>query len=296
MKIKNLDFRRVPFKLYPKKADLQITNWENFHAHQGMEFIYIHEGQGRIIVDQQIYQVKAGTLLYFQPFQLHRIIMEGQQPFNFVRTVFIFEPTVFDPYLQHFPGLRHFFHHIWRDKLSCQAIENLSLKNHFTTLYEQVVHRLSLTDPSEQFEEYALFIIYFLQKVRSYWENEKNKPSLKPINNPTTYYADQIVQWLEKNYKSNVRLEDLAANLHLSTSHVSRLFRHATGSTIVEYLTTRRLSEACLLLKTSTLSIEQIGQMVGFDNYSYFCRIFKKNMGHTPLQYRFAYNHFFSKP
>ncbi|MNY58324.1 Multiple antibiotic resistance protein MarA [compost metagenome] len=72
----------------------------------------------------------------------------------------------------------------------------------------------------------------------------------------------------------------------MSRTYVSRIFRRETGSSITNYLTARRIKEACSLLMSSGLPIQHIAERIGLPNPSYFIRLFKKEVGVTPFQYR----------
>ncbi len=124
----------------------------------------------------------------------------------------------------------------------------------------------------------------FLRAQRPYWEKtdqQKEKPHKHP-----SHPVEDIIQWIEQHYSEEFRLESLAGELHLSPFYLSRLFNTATGSSITQYITARRIREACLLLQTSSLSISAIGQNVGLSNPSYFNQLFKRATGITPHQYR----------
>lgn len=95
------------------------------------------------------------------------------------------------------------------------------------------------------------------------------------------------MQWIEAHYADQVSLDDLAEALHLSKFYVSRVFSQETGSSITDYITTRRIKQACRLLQTTILPIEHINE-IGFPNASYFIRLFKHVVGMTPLKYRKA--------
>jgi YesN/AraC family two-component response regulator len=97
------------------------------------------------------------------------------------------------------------------------------------------------------------------------------------------------MRWIEEHYREEISLETLAEETHLSKFYVSRIFREETGSSITDYLTARRIKQACRLLQTTDLSVEQIGIRVGYPNASYFIQLFKKVVGVTPLKYRNKY-------
>lgn len=89
-----------------------------------------------------------------------------------------------------------------------------------------------------------------------------------------------------ENYDRPLKIEEIAAHLFISPSHLSRLFRQELDCTVLEYLTRVRVEEAVELLKRPEYSIEQVTKMTGFQDQSYFTKVFKKYIGVTPLVYR----------
>jgi AraC-like DNA-binding protein len=74
--------------------------------------------------------------------------------------------------------------------------------------------------------------------------------------------------------------------VRLSSAHISKLFKQKNGVGIPEYITEVRLQHTLSLLKRQEHSVNQIMEMVGFTNQSYFFRLFKKKFGTTPKEYR----------
>ena len=64
------------------------------------------------------------------------------------------------------------------------------------------------------------------------------------------------------------------------------IFKRETGQSIIGYLTDQRIIEAKKLLIDSLLSLKEVAENVGFEDYNYFSRIFKKKTGYTPTQFR----------
>lgn len=89
-----------------------------------------------------------------------------------------------------------------------------------------------------------------------------------------------------ENYKHNLQIEDIAKHIHVSTSYLSKSFSNVTGDTITEYINAVRIKAAKKLLRETEAPIYQISEDVGYNSSYYFCRIFKKATGVTPLQYR----------
>ena len=95
-----------------------------------------------------------------------------------------------------------------------------------------------------------------------------------------------IISHLCQHYSERITLQSIAANVHKSPGECSRIFKKTTNSTIFDYLEGYRIEQAAQLLRTSSLSVESIGAACGFGTASYFIKVFKKNMGQTPLDYR----------
>ena len=83
-----------------------------------------------------------------------------------------------------------------------------------------------------------------------------------------------------------VAIEDIAAELGLSTNYVRSIFKSIRGQTIHHYLSECRLEMACQLLRDTPLAVGRIGQMVGYNNVSYFCASFQRRYGKTPSEWR----------
>ena len=95
-----------------------------------------------------------------------------------------------------------------------------------------------------------------------------------------------IQDYLDANYQSDVSRSDLAVMVYLNPDYISRLFKKGTGISISSYLLNKRLDQAKGLLESTDLPVNAISHRVGYENYSYFCRMFKENTGCTPNEYR----------
>lgn len=274
------DLSAHPHQFIYRHTTLAQNPWDKFHSHPGMEFIYVHEGEGSAIIDQNIYPFKPGSLMYFQPFQLHRVKAEIRSSECYIRSKLLLEPSVVKSYMEQFTIVQRFFLYLRHSNLDCQVIQvaEPSQIDALFHLYNSRNKELTHT------EGFALFLMLFLNRVKEQW-TAKNQAE-REIQIRHICYAEHVMQWIESHYHEEFTLAALVKELHLSSFHISHLFRKATGSTITEYLIYRRLREACLLLRTTSLPLQEISNRIGINNVSYFCQLFKKSLGVTPSQYR----------
>lgn len=90
------------------------------------------------------------------------------------------------------------------------------------------------------------------------------------------------VYFIEKNYRSKIRNEDVAKTCGMSPFRFSRAFKEVFGVTFRDYLLDFRLREACRLLENPTTAVTDVAYAVGFNDASYFARVFKQRLGQPP--------------
>lgn len=258
-----------------------------FHAHQGLELLFIHEGQGVVEVEGRSYELDRGSLFCFQPYQLHKLEVPGHQDARYIRSNLTFDPRYLEPFLTPYPKLQAFLRYLSRGTLSSPKFT--FTENRLTGLMES--HVQAVLEPGEAQEEARiLFLITLLRhlqlSVLTYPELSPEGWSLKK-----TAHIESIMDWIESHFRQPFYLELLAGALHLSSYYVSHLFKQYTGVSLTEYVTARRIREACALLANSDKSVQSIAREVGRLSAPYFCKLFKKHKGMTPLDYRSALHH-----
>lgn len=97
---------------------------------------------------------------------------------------------------------------------------------------------------------------------------------------------DIAAQYFNDNYNSNIHIEDYAASRGMSVSWFIRNFKQYTGSTPMQYIVSIRITNAQMLLETTAYSVSEIGRIVGYENPLYFSRLFHKQKGFSPSEYR----------
>ena len=96
----------------------------------------------------------------------------------------------------------------------------------------------------------------------------------------------QVLKYLRENYKVNFSAEDLAKKLGYTKFYVSRVFKDVTGKNVITQLNEIRVTSAEELLRSTDMSMSEIAVACGFENSSYFGKVFKKINNMTPLEYR----------
>ncbi|MDD2961926.1 MAG: AraC family transcriptional regulator [Muribaculaceae bacterium] len=96
----------------------------------------------------------------------------------------------------------------------------------------------------------------------------------------------KICDYINKNHMNQIKLSDLAETVSMSDSALSHFFKKRTNRNLVDYINDVRIGNATKMLFETTHSINEIAFLCGFNNISNFNRIFKKNRGKTPTEYR----------
>lgn len=95
-----------------------------------------------------------------------------------------------------------------------------------------------------------------------------------------------ILHYLDEHYTEDISLDFLAEQFYISKYYLSREFKKEYGTTIIQYILTKKITNAKELLRYSSSSIEEIARLCGIDDASYFNKVFKKMEGCTASEYR----------
>ncbi|MFV0381495.1 MAG: response regulator [Breznakia sp.] len=97
---------------------------------------------------------------------------------------------------------------------------------------------------------------------------------------------NKIIKYIHLHYQKPLSLQTLADEFNFSYSYLSAYFNERSELSFNEYLNTIRVNKAAELLRSGQMSISEVGYEVGFSDHSYFCKVFKKQIGVTPSVYR----------
>ena len=83
---------------------------------------------------------------------------------------------------------------------------------------------------------------------------------------------------------------DMARSVHMTADHFIRLFKREVGCTPAQFAIKRKMTQAMLMLASEPMMIKEVAYTLGYDNLSYFTRLFRRHTGSTPLAYRERFN------
>ena len=96
----------------------------------------------------------------------------------------------------------------------------------------------------------------------------------------------QICAYVMKHYVHSISLDDIAMEVGMNRSAFCSYFKKCKGMTFSQFVVQYRLNTACELLRHSQKSVSEICCLVGFNDLPHFIRVFRKNIGTSPAQYR----------
>lgn len=268
-----------PYITYPCSIPLDFS-CVPAHWHEEMELIYVKKGTGLITVDLKQYPVSAGSILLIIPGQLHSINQHEEDFMEYENIIFkpemllakqtdtcnssyiqpLLDGTVQLPTL-YSPGMPHY------ERIAACIDDADEVCKTCPPAYQLVIKG----------QLYLMFFTLFSQ----YCEKQTRRKDSKSLEK-----MKQITKYIENNYMEKITIESMADELNLSESHFMKFFKQTMGTTFIDYLNEYRLTMASRLLISSESSILNIAAEVGFENLSYFNRLFKKRFGVTPREYR----------
>lgn len=253
------------------------------HRHNYIEIIYMCSGTTTHIINGNTTVVlETGDLLFLNRNASQEILPAGE---NDVAVNFIILPEFFD---------RTFLMMNERSALQDFLVGSLQQKNrnsdylHFhvsdvlpiQNLIENLIWSLVNRQPNRRNINQTTMGLLFLQLLNHTDTINKDDPGKQEQNMVFT-----AMKYIEENYRT-ATLEELSAMLDEPPYYVSRLISRLTGQTFKSLLQTKRLNQSAFLLTTTSIPVEEIILAVGYDNTSYFHRIFREKYGMTPKAYR----------
>ena len=257
-----LDFTQVP------------THW-----HTEMELIVIKKGEGMVSVNLTPYKVCAGDIIIVLPGQLHSISSYENARMEYENILFMPDMLksrttdscnldclnpILNGYID-FPERIHSQLHYYNHIQSC-IIQMDDLSRDKPAGYQMGIKGC------------LLMLLFHLYTNNTKMEQIKPKKYLEKLK--------LVLEYIHNNYQNQITIEEIADVCHYSPSHFMKFFKETMGCGFTQYLNDYRLTLAAKLLQTTDNSILEISVQTGFENLSYFNRLFKRKYNRTPTVYR----------
>ncbi|AZK45792.1 helix-turn-helix transcriptional regulator [Paenibacillus lentus] len=251
-------------------------NMDSDHFHESYEIYYLLSGERYYYVNDRIYALQVGDLLFINKNQLHRTTSKGRSTHE--RILINFDDAFIEPLLELGAG-----------ELPLFQGESFLLR---PDVQEQgrivdILHAM-LDEQKEAAMGYMpylqaliLQLLILIGRIR-----EAAPEPVLPESSEKQRRVYRILEYLNAHYAERLTLQSIAEHFYISETYLCRIFKQTTGFTVIEYLNYVRIREAQTLLKETEHRITAIADKTGFDSIAHFGRVFKQIVKRSPLQYR----------
>ena len=266
---------------YPADTDVMFY----VHWHQEFEFLVLTEGKVLFTIEDRKYVMNPGDIVFINSNYLHmsKNICGGVCTFyaidfsyhvlnEDIHSIFskkFIRPILNDKYV--FPE----FMPVSEDEDKCWQKD---IRNYLHEIGECPEHEL------EPFE------LMIRSRILAIWDIlDKNCVRAQKDNDIESRYSERlepVISYIKENYAYEITLGELAAILPMSEGQFSRVFKQTMKLSPIQYLMRYRILQSCKLLQDTEKKIGEIANLSGFNNISYFNRVFLNTIGCTPKEYR----------
>lgn len=239
------------------------TCWQK--GRRDYQILYVANGKTHFWFDGKEEIVNAGHMVLYKPEEIQKYVYYLED-----------NPEVF---WIHFTG---------SDVKNILAYHGISLDEHvfycgvlpdYKVLFRKIIQELQLCRYG--YEDYiaSLFNDILLLVDRQQHEQKKTTGNVQE-------QIERAAAYFNENYNTKISIDDYAESLHISTNWFIHNFKQYAGMSPAQYILSLRMVNAQSLLERTTYNIKEISEIVGYENPLYFSRVFKKEIGKSPAQYR----------
>lgn len=252
------------------------------HTHNFVEFIYMCQGSTTHIVDGQEILLKQGDLLFLNQHAVQEILPASEQD---IAVNFMILPEFFDTAFQMMgreeSALRDFVisclternqegNYLYFDVASILPVQNL---------IENLIWNMLRDEPQQRSLNQVTMGLLFLNLM-----NYTDRIHVS-LHSSEQELILKLLRYIDTEYRT-ASLAHFSSLCGYDVYTISRMVKKNTGRTFKELLQIKRLNQACFLLKNTPIAVADIAERVGYDNTSFFHRLFLRSFGMTPRAYR----------
>lgn len=254
-------------------------NMGNKHWHKDCEIQYIIEGTRWLFVDDQTFRVEQGGLFLVDSEQIHCTMSDRE--FYHDRILLLVEKDKFADACQALGFDLYQFFEKHRGVIQVQPENQKYVEKLLTDIAEEINRREEGYEILVQARMMELWL--FILRFKYNGAQHKEDAEAGIWKNQLVY---QVMDYIKNHYNESKSLGDISNKFYVDKCYLSRIFKSITGFTVNEYINIQRIRQAQRLLEDTDHSIAEIAEMAGYENATYFSRIFRKYIESTPMQYR----------
>jgi two-component system, response regulator YesN len=168
--------------------------------------------------------------------------------------------------------LRNFYHDF--QQMIYYTLKQKGIQAHVIFNDNESINKLN--SACKSVKDLMEWISHSMARVEQYSESNSKSESV----------LEKVIKYITANIDQNISREDITNEVFLNPDYLSRIFKKETGFSISEYLVNERMNLSKELLEKTDMSVSSVATYVGYSNFSYFSKLFKKNQGVTPVEYR----------
>lgn len=253
------------------------------HAHPQYEFNYVLDGEQRVIVNNRSYTQRAGDLVLLRPGDSHSSLSGNGRPFTYFCIHFDIDDKILISLLSR-------LHHVLFPADSTIAHKLTPSLTRLVDISHQIQGDITMSQrmrlQSAVFDLFAQLWEAFSIEANLYASASYEKVEL--AHQIRSRLQGLVYQQFKQDAQEDRTLgvDDIAAELGISSSHCYRVFRQVFGLSPREFLSRQMLHEAKVLLDDPRLSVSHISAILGYRDIAHFSRQFKRWHGKSPREYR----------
>lgn len=254
-----------------------------WHFHSEYEIIYVKESSGTRFVGNNVDRYSHGDIILLGSNLPHYmksddVYLSENQEERVRGTIIQFEKEFMYYSITHYPHFAKIRH------LLEESQKGLYFSARNCPVLVDLLDKIPMETGLEQ-------MISFLQLLKEMSETDKCETiAISDSADEGVYYdvsrIGKIISYLNKNYTRSIDLGEISSFAAMNPASFCRFFKNQTGKTFKNYILDMRIGYACKLLLMDDINISGISAECGFDTISHFNKTFRRNMGHSPSQYR----------
>ena len=244
-----------------------------YHWHTHYELIRILSGSFQLMINNETRVYKEGDVIFVTDGDLH-----GGTPMNCIYDCIVFDIQIL---LKDNHACAKIIHGIMDHKIIIHKL----LSEHSQSvlpIVDNLCNSLAGKKTGYEFmtQGYLYQLLGTILEEHLYTEDISDGIAMEHLNS-----IKNVLAHISDNYYNNINLDNLAKIAGMNPKYFCRYFKSMTDKTPIDYLNYYRVESACEMLSTKNISIKEVAISCGFNDESYFIKIFRKYKGTTPKQY-----------